>query len=129
MNLREFVLDIRQESLHLLLGSSLLCWLLGSGFLGSRLLGFLCCGLLCSLLGSRFLGGLLHLWFLGSSGLLGLGFLGSRLLGLLSQPVGACSLARGSGHLQAAGSNSFLEGQTQVDGSLGSIDLVVGAHV
>merc|ERR1711894_700977 len=85
------------------------------GLLGSRLLG------------SRLLGGLL------SSRLLGLGLLGLRLLslGLLSRQFeGASSLlASSSGKHQLLGSEHLLESQTDTDGGLSSVDLVVGHDV
>merc|ERR1712173_221217 len=96
------------------------CGLLG-GLLGSRLLG--------SLLSSRLLDGLLCLGFLDSGlldDLLRLGFLDNSLLGQL---VRSSSLASGLSHLQTASSNSPLQSHTQVNSSLGSINLVVGTDV
>merc|ERR1719483_1572859 len=92
------------------------------------------------LLGSRLLGsGLLGslLWLLGLLGsrlLCLLDLLGLRLLGLLDllwldnldKLVVSSSLTSGSGHLESSLDNSTLEGQTDLDGSLGSIDFVVG---
>merc|ERR1712203_145903 len=96
----------------LLLGGSLLCSGLLGSLLGSRLLSS---GLLSRLLGSRLLGSLL------SSGLLGLLGLG-RLLSL-HQLVAAGVLAAGSSGLECTLGNSPLEGQPDLDGSAGSVDL------
>merc|ERR1711892_1392104 len=110
-------------SLHSLL-------LLGCSLLGSWLLG--------SLFGSWLLSNLLGSWFLGSwllGGLLGLlCLLGSSLLCLLwllnlDNLIGSSSLTRCSGHFEGSLGNSTLEGQTDLDGSLGSINLVVGTDV
>merc|ERR1712141_784050 len=100
--------------------------------------------LLGSLLGSRLLGSFLGSWFLGSLLWL-LSLLGSRLLGLLGlwllslldllwlfsldNLVGSSSLTRCSGHLEGSLGNSTLEGQADLNSSLGSINLVVGADV
>merc|ERR1712203_130380 len=117
------------ETLLLFWGSLLGSWLLGS-LLGSRLLG--------SFLGSWFLGSLLWLLsLLGSRllclldllGLLGLWLLSLLdLLGLISLDnfVGSSSLTRSSCHLEGSLGNSTLEGQADLDSSLGSINLVVG---
>merc|ERR1712203_102066 len=111
----------------LLLGGSLLCSGLLGSLLGSRLLSS---GLLSRLLGSRLLGSLLSSGLLSSllgSGLLGLLGLG-RLLSL-HQLVAAGVLAAGSSGLECTLGNSPLEGQPDLDGSAGSVDLVVGDDV
>merc|ERR1719360_96975 len=120
-----------------LLGSRLLsCGLLGSRLLGSRLLSSLLGGgLLSGLLGSRLLSGLLGGGLL--SGLLDGGLLSLRLLGLglldllslISELVAASSLARGLSHLQHTSGDFTLQGHTQMDGGLSSINLVVGTDV
>merc|ERR1712007_55571 len=107
-----------------LLGSWLLSSLLGSRFLGSWFLGsFLW---LLSLLGNRLLClldllGLLGLWFLCLLDLL--------WLLSLDNLVGSSSLTRSSGHLEGSLGNSTLEGQADLNSSLGSINLVVGTDV
>merc|ERR1719225_1171257 len=120
------------EALLLLGGSLLGSWLLGS-LLGSRLLG--------GFLGSGFLGSLLWLLSLLGSRLLCLldllGLLGLWLLSLLDllwllcldNLVGSSSLTRCSGHLEGSLGNSTLEGQADLNSSLGSINLVVGTDV
>merc|ERR1719490_484298 len=113
--------------IYFFLGGSLLCSGLLGSLLGSRLLSS---GLLSRLLGSRLLGGLLSSRLLSSllgSGLLGLLGLG-RLL-CLHQLVAAGVLAAGSSGLEGTLGNSPLEGQPDLDGSLGGIDLVVGDDV
>merc|ERR1719461_95256 len=107
-----------QESANLLLGNGLF----SSRFLGRRLLGgrLLCSRLLGGLLGSGLLGGLLCLGLLDSGLLKSLLCLRLLLLNsLLAQLVGTSSLAGGLGHLEGAGSNSPLESQLQLNGSLG----------
>merc|ERR1712223_912537 len=106
---------------RLLLGGGFLGGGLLSGLLGSGLLGLLGGGLLCHLLGSGLLGGLL------GSGLLDL----LDLLGLLNldQLVAASVLALSRGHLEGSLGDSPLEGEPDLGGSLGSIDLVVGDDV
>merc|ERR1739844_818716 len=102
------------ESLLLLRGSLLGGWLLGS-FLGSWFLGSLLW--LLSLLGCRLL------CLLDLLGLLGLWLLS------LDNLVGSSSLTRCSGHLEGSLGNSTLEGQADLNSSLGSINLVVGTDV
>merc|ERR1719477_103525 len=106
---------------HLLLfGCSLLgSWLLG-GLLGSWFLS----SLLCWLLGSRLLSSLL--WLLG---LWLLCLLDLLWLFSLDNLVGSSSLSGCSGHLESALGNSTLEGQADLDSSLGSINLVIGTDV
>merc|ERR1719225_1950714 len=102
--------------------------LLGGNLLGSWLLG--------SLFGSRLLGSFLGSWFLGSLLWL-LSLLGFRLLCLLDllwllsldNLVGSSSLTRCSGHLKGSLGNSTLEGQADLNSSLGSINLVIGTDV
>merc|ERR1712115_115865 len=70
------------------------------------------CSLLCGLLGS-FLLGLLHLlWFLN-----------------LDNPVASSSLSGSSGHLEGTRSNHPLQGDTDIDGWVGILHLVVGGDV
>merc|ERR1712215_419227 len=102
------------------LGSFLLSsWLLSSRFLGSLLSSWL-----LSFLGS---------WLLGSLRFLSLWLLSLRFLclGLLCGELERSSslLASSSGRHQFLGSNHFLESQTDTDGGLGSIHLVVGHDV
>merc|ERR1711997_681208 len=111
------------ETLLLFWGSLLGSWLLGS-LLGSWLLGSLLW--LLSLLGSRLLClldllGLLGLWLLCLLDLLG--------LLSLNNLVGSSSLTRSSCHLEGSLGNSTLEGQADLNSSLGSINLVVGTDV
>merc|ERR1712121_94884 len=97
---------------------------LSSRFLSSRFLGGLLSSWLLSFLGSWLLGSLrfLSLW------LLSLRFLCLRLLsGELERS--SSLLTRSSGRHQFLGSNHFLESQTDTDGGLGSIHLVVGHDV
>merc|ERR1712038_987655 len=108
----------------LLLGGSLLSGLLSCRLLGSRLLGglgLLSCGLLGSLLG--LLSSRLLLGLLGGLGLLSLGLLGGQLEGSSSL------FASRSGSDESLGGNHLLQGQPDSGGSLGSINLVVGADV
>merc|ERR1712141_259198 len=111
--------EMQYHEALLLLGSRLLGSFLGSWFLGSLLW-------LLSLLGSRLLCLLNLLWFLGLS-LLSL----LDLLWLLSLDnlVGSSSLTRCSGHLEGSLGNSTLEGQADLNSSLGSINLVAGTNV
>merc|ERR1711899_53596 len=104
------------ESLLLLWGSLLCSWLLCSWFLGSLLwlLSLLCSRLLCLL----DLLGLLGLWLLSLLDLL--------WLFSLDNLVGSSSLTGCSGHLESSLGNSTLEGQADLNSSLGSINLVVG---
>merc|ERR1711870_212406 len=85
------------------------------------------------LLGGNLLGSFLGSWFLGSLlWLLGLWLLSLLdLLRLLSLDnlVGSSSLTRCSGHLEGSLGNSTLEGQADLNSSLGSINLVVGTDV
>merc|ERR1711972_450534 len=111
------------ETLLLLWGRLLGSWLLGS-LLGSRFLGSLLW--LLSLLGSRLL------CLLDLLGFLGLWLLSLLdLFGLLSLDnlVGSSSLTRSSCHLEDSLGNSTLEGQADLNSSLGSINLVVGTDV
>merc|ERR1739838_1225401 len=119
------------------------CSLLGSRLLGSLLSGLLGSRLLSSrLLSSRLLGSFLGslLWLLGSwllclldlLGLLGLWLL--NLLDLLwllnlDNLEASSSLSGCSGHLECSLGNSTLEGHADLDGSLDSINLVVGTDV
>merc|ERR1712165_400076 len=112
----------------LLLGGSLLGGLLG-GLLGCRLLGgllgsWLLCGLLGlgSLLGSGLLGSL------GLLGLLGLGLLGLGLLGGQLEASSSLLASSGSGN-NLLGSDHLPEGELDTDGSLVSLNLVVGNDV
>merc|ERR1712106_278305 len=79
------------------------------GFLAFLAAGFFCLLDLLDLLGLRLLC-LLDLFWLDN----------------LDKLVRSSSLTSGSGHLESSLDNSTLEGQTDLDSSLGSIDLVVG---
>merc|ERR1711881_473652 len=110
----------------LLFGSSFLSWLLGR-LLSGGLLGSLLSGLL----------GLLSLGFLSLLNLLGLlSFLSLGLLCLLDllsldgdKLEFSSSLSRSSGLRQSSLGKSTLEGETDLDGGLGSVHLVVGHDV
>merc|ERR1712180_286606 len=106
------------------LGRFLSSWLLSSWFLSSRFLGSLLSSWLLSFLGS---------WLLGSLRFLSLWLLSLRFLclGLLRGELERSSslLASSSGRHQFLSSNHFLESQTDTDGGLGSIHLVVGHDV
>merc|ERR550517_678077 len=107
-------MEIQFHETLLLLGGSLLgSWLLSS-LLGSSLLGS---WLLCLL----DLLGLLGLWLLCLLDLL--------WLLSLNNLVGSSSLTRSSCHLEGSLGNSTLEGQADLNSSLGSINLVVGTDV
>merc|ERR1712010_207943 len=107
--------------------------LLSSRLLGSRFLGSLLSSRLLGSLLSSWLLGLLGSWLLSSLRLLSLGLLGLRLLslGLLSRQFEGPSslLASSSGRHQLLGSEHLLESQTDTDGGLSSVDLVVGHDV
>merc|ERR1739838_1046093 len=105
------------------------CSLLGSRLLGSLLSGLLGSRLLSSrLLSSRLLGSFLGslLWLLGSWLLCLLDLL--WLLNLDNLEASS-SLSGCSGHLESSLGNSTLEGHADLDGSLDSINLVVGTDV
>merc|ERR1712050_338022 len=118
LDLKRTGLGVRgKSSMYLLLFG---CSLLGSGFLG----GLLGSRLLSGLLGGRLLGSLL--WLLG---LWLLSLLDLLWLFSLDNLVGSSSLTRCSGHLEGSLGNSTLEGQADLNRSLGSINLVVGTDV
>merc|ERR1712133_255418 len=104
--------------------------------LDSRLLGlgsFLCSRFLSSWLLSSWLLSFLGSWLLGSLRFLSLWLFSLRFLclRLLSGELERSSslLTSSSGRHQFLGSNHFLESQTDTDGGLGSIHLVVGHDV